>query len=112
MGRLIRIAFLLGICLVGASAFAEVRCETYYNTVAYSDAQYNFCWLSGAICYQCYDVDTAESCSNDFSPCEPRRRFHKDVLASLFDDKKKATSPCVAASLEQKEQRLRVDDLL
>jgi hypothetical protein len=112
MYRHFRMILMLAMFVFAASAFAEVQCDVTYNSKAYSDAQYNFCWLSGSVCYQCYDVQTADSCSSEYTPCNPYpRRFDKNVVATLFPEEKPA-SPCVAAAFEQKQAQLRIDNLL
>ena len=55
-------------------------CTTYIDSRAAADQTTTFCWLSGSICYQCYDVNTGDNCSSNWSACDPYRRLlqHQD----------------------------------
>lgn len=59
---------------VAGSTQASVQCYGYYDSRSGSSGGQTFCWLSGSICYECvYEgPGSAGSCSNDWTPCDPR----------------------------------------
>lgn len=73
--RLLLCVTLLVFSLVLAgSAQATVTCIGYYDSRAGSTGGMSFCWLSGSICYDCWygSGGGGNTCSNDWSPCDPR----------------------------------------
>lgn len=77
--RSLSISFLLAaIAAIAGAADAEVYCAQYWDSRSGSGGGYTFCWLSGSICYDCWDSGSGSTCSNDWSPCDPRpRQEHK-----------------------------------
>lgn len=63
------------VVLVALPAMADVECYEYIDSRAYSDRQYNFCWLSGNICYQCVDSGRGTGCASDWTTCDPNPRI-------------------------------------
>lgn len=65
----------LAICLA-PRASAEVVCGSYFNTTAYDDSRTSFCWMCGAICYNCADTSNGVGCAADWGPCDPYENRH------------------------------------
>jgi hypothetical protein len=54
-----------------ATAQAQYNCQAYLDSRSGSSGGTDFCWLSGSICYDCWD-NFYNTCSNDWEPCDPR----------------------------------------
>ena len=65
------------------AASAATYCDTYYDSRSASSYGEDFCWLSGAICYECYDTDSGESCTDDWKECNPYPPIPEQQTASL-----------------------------
>lgn len=84
----------LGFIFSAAAAVADVQCYQYINTRAYSDPIYNFCWLSGSICYQCVNVDRGSGCASDWQTCDPNPpRGPENPVAECPLESRPAVSP-------------------
>jgi hypothetical protein len=80
--KTILLAAFLGI-LLSLPAFGY-DCTTYLDSQAAASQTTTFCWLSGAICYQCYDVNTGDNCSSNWSACDPYRRRPQNPDPSVW----------------------------
>lgn len=49
----------------------EVECERYWDSTAATYQGESFCWLSGAVCYQCYETTAGQNCSSNWDECTP-----------------------------------------
>ncbi len=61
---------------VSAPAYAQNNdggsgCYAYLDSTQYNSPIYNFCWLSGAICFQCVDASTGAGCASNWDICDP-----------------------------------------
>src|SRR5258708_22445958 len=61
---------------VSAPAYAQNNdggsgCYAYLDSTQYNSPIYNFCWLSGAICFQCVDASTGAGCASNSDICDP-----------------------------------------
>lgn len=64
-------ALLIAVFLAIFSAPLFGDCAIYYDSRAYSDWEYTLCWMYGAICYNCYDINTGDSCASNWEACDP-----------------------------------------
>ena len=79
------LAALLIALVVPSVASAGLYCTTYYDSRAASSWGDSYCWLSGAICYQCWD-DFANDCSSDWHECSPVPTEEHQTARLLLDD--------------------------
>ncbi len=107
MKKLLLISVFLTVVALPASA--GVECQTYFDSRAYSDPVYNFCWLSGSICYQCVDVDRGSGCSSDWEACDPNPA--RIVPLQQIADCRPASTPAAPDSLVPRSRIERVTHL-
>lgn len=104
MRVIIRAALVLTMILVAGPLYADLQCDTYYDdSRAYDDGYDDFCWLSGSICVNCYDVGTPDSCTEDLGPCDPYPQGPDIQVAQLFERQAMPVSPCMAKALHPKD---------
>lgn len=98
MRRWIVFVVLLVLCFATPVAFGET-CVRYWDSQAASYYGESFCWLSGRICYECYDDYSGENCSTDWSECNPYPSGpeHQRAFILFLEDGEEAERGCVAA---------------
>lgn len=55
-----------------AAAAGQLHCYELIDARAGGSGGTTFCWLSGRVCYDCYEDGSYASCSSDWQPCDPR----------------------------------------
>jgi hypothetical protein len=114
MKRILMLTF-LALLLSAGAATASVQCYQYIDSRAYSDSLYNFCWLSGSICYQCVNVDRGSGCAADWHVCDPNPpKEPENPVAGCPVESKPVLSPNPAAQRSRIERiaQLRAGQLL
>lgn len=84
-------------CFASTAIYGET-CNTFYDSQAASYYGESYCWLSGRICYECYDTQSGENCSSDWSECNPYPTVpeHQRASVILLDGGEVAEQGCVA----------------
>ena len=108
MRLMTRAAFVLGVIFIAGSLHAGVQCDRYVDSRAYDDGYYDFCWLSGSLCANCYDSETGDSCAAEGGPCDPYPARPMQPVAEqrdreareLFKREAKPLPPCMANALQ------------
>ena len=67
-------AVLIALFCMIFSGLAFADCAVYIDSKAFMNDTYSFCWLSGNICYNCYNINTGDSCASDWRQCDPNPR--------------------------------------
>lgn len=71
MRQIMIVLALFGLLLTSPAALGS-DCQRYWDSRAAQDQYGNsWCWLSGRICYQCYDLNSGDNCSADWGECDP-----------------------------------------
>ena len=81
--RILPVLFVLAALL--APATASAYCTTYFDSQAATAYGDSFCWLSGAICFQCWD-DLANDCSANWQECDPVPIEEQQYARVLWDE--------------------------
>jgi hypothetical protein len=86
------------LALISLSAAAEDICGSYFDTRAYEDDTYTFCWATGAICYNCVNTATGGSCASDWTPCDPNR-YYDPFIRTACAAPQRAVTPRLPAKI-------------